>query len=201
MGFMLYTPLTYVECAVLYIDKTLVINNKKNLVEFMGKRINYNDVLELLEKLKKEVKFVPNFVIKINNYSLVVYTLKYGIFFGLFDSVKHFKRNTRVYNFYENFKLGFFVSMFTNFLVYPFDIAREKFCYELVHNKYKKLETLEDGKIQSIFKELKPILKNTFNVFRDHSLVKLGYGIYNRAFLPAFFTGYTIAFYEKLKKN
>jgi hypothetical protein len=89
--------------------------------------------------------------------------------------------------------------MFTNFLVYPFDIAREKFGHELAHHKYKELETPEYAKTQSIFKELKPILKNTFNVFRDHSLVKLGYGVYNRAFLPAFFTGYTIAVYEKLK--
>ena len=184
MGYLLSKPLNFFDSVILGIS---------HMIDVKGKKIDE----QVIRKNIKEGYYVKYYN-KMHNYSLIVYTLKYGLFFAGFDTIKFFKRDYRSHNFFANFKLAFYVSIFSNIFVYPFEIARQKFAYELIYYNYKQLETSEPIKKESFFKEFKEIFKYTKSIFIDNSSKTIGYGMFNKC-LPSFYTAFAVAFYENYK--
>lgn len=184
MGYLLAKPLNLFDSIILGVSHRLDVKGEK-----IDEKI-----------IRQNIKdgYYEKFYNKLHNYSMTVYTMKFGFFFGFYDTIKFFNNYYRAHNFFVNFKLAFYVSMLTNFMVYPYEVARKKFAYELIYHNYKQLEAPEPIKKEPFFKEFKEIFKNSSYVFRDNSFRSFGYGMANKV-LPSFFTAFAVAIYENYR--
>jgi len=185
MGFLLSKPLNLFDSVILGVSYSMDIKGEKIDEKIIRKNINDG--------------FYERIYNKLHNYSVTVYTLHFGLFYGFYETSKFFNRYYRSQNFFTNFKLAFYLSMITNLFVYPYELVRQKFSLGLIYtNNNKILESNEQIKKLSFLTEFKNILKESSYIFRDNNLKIIGYGMLNKI-LPSFFTAFTMSIYENYK--
>lgn len=184
LGFILSKPLNLFDSIVLGIS---------NQLDVKGKKFDEHSVRQSIKN-----NYYENFYRKLHNYSTVLYTLHFGLYFGIYDSTKHLSKYFHSNTFLVNFKLALLTSVFTNCLLYPLELVRKRFSYNLIYNNNKIFDTTDKLPKEPFFKEFKDMCKSSLKIIKENSFKVLGYGLYNKI-LPSTFTAFTVALYENYR--
>ena len=185
MGYLFSKPLNVFDVVLMWLF---------NLIEVKGESLDTKDI----RKKIKENQY-DNIHRKLSNYSTLVYSLQYGVFFGLYNTGKICNEYFRKNHFTGNFCLALTSSFIANSIVYPFDLVRKKSAYDIVtiHKDYlDSKEKLPKQKfmldVKDLYENVKILLKNENNT----ELIKNG--IKNR-FILSIFTAFGVGIFEHFR--